>query len=256
MGKEHHLAERRQAILNALAEAGQLSVSDLSARFDVSEVTIRMDLQVLHTQNLLLRTRGGAMAIDTLPELSFDVRQQQQADKKIRIGQAAAELVRPGDSIAVDASTTSLAIIPFIRHLPELTIFTNSLKGAISLLRMPQARVILPGGYLRRDSISMVGQPEDQPLADIHVRIGFLGARGLTLEQGLTDVNPEEVRTKRRMAEMCQTVVGVVDGSKWGQVAMATFASIDQTHMIITDDSAPPDLVARMRQRGVEVIQA
>jgi DeoR/GlpR family transcriptional regulator of sugar metabolism len=254
VGKEHRLAERRQAIVGLLQEAGQLSVTDLSTRFGVSQVTIRGDLQALSEQGLLLRTRGGALATAVLPELSFDIRQQQYANRKARIGKAAAALVTSGDTIAVDASTTAQAIIPHLAHLSELTIITNSLRGAISLLRSPQVHVIIPGGSLRRESISLVGEAGCDYIRHIHVSIGFFGARGITPEEGLTDVNLEEVRTKLAFVERCQRVVATVDARKWGQVATATFASLSQVDTVITDDSAPTDLVEAVRRLGVEVM--
>ena len=256
MGKEHRLAERRRAILNALMETGQLSVGELSERFDVSEVTIRGDLQALYRQNMLLRTRGGALSISSLPELSFDVRSQQQSDKKVRIGRAAAGLIHPGDSILLDASTTALSIIPFIEHVNDLTVVTNGLKTAISLLRLPQVHILVPGGVLRPDSISLVSASDSQMLNDLHIRIGYFGCRGLTLKQGLTDVNLDEVRAKRKMVEKCQTVVGILDSGKWGQVAVATFANLDQVDMVITDDSAPQEMIDGLRENSIEVIVA
>jgi DeoR/GlpR family transcriptional regulator of sugar metabolism len=253
VGKGHRLAERRHEILSILKEAGQLSVSDLSTRFDVSEVTIRMDLQALSQQNLLLRSRGGALAISALPELSFDIRQQQYSDKKTRIGKAAAGIIQPGDTIALDASTTAMAIVPFIGQISQLTVVSNSLKIAMSLLRVPQVQVIIPGGYLRRESLSIVGQSQNDLTEDIHMRVGFFGAWGISLEHGLTDINLEEVRTKKRMVTKCQFVVGVLDGRKWGQTAAATFANLSQVNLIITDDSAPVEMIDQARQMGIEV---
>lgn len=254
MGKEHRLAERRQAIVGLLEDAGQLSVADLSNRFGVSEVTIRGDLQALSEQGLLLRTRGGALASAILPELSFDIRQQQYADRKARIGKAAAALVTNGDTIAIDASTTAQAIIPHLGHVAELTVVTNSLRAAMSFLRAPQVHVIIPGGSLRRESISLVGEAGCDYIRHIHVSIGFFGARGITPEEGLTDVNLEEVSTKLAFVERCQRVVATVDARKWGQVATATFAPLGQVDTVITDDSAPPDLVEAVRRQGVEVV--
>ena len=254
MGKEHRLAERRQAILAALEQAGHLSVNELSARFRVSEVTVRNDLQALSAQGLLLRTRGGALATSVLPELSFDVRQQQQAEVKARIGRAAAALVPDGATIALDASTTAGAIIPYIRQaVSELTVVTNSLKAAMGLLGARQVNIIMPGGCLRHESISLVGGSRDLLWTDLHISIGFFGARGFTLEEGLTDVNLEEVRTKRALVARCQQVIGVIDARKWGQVATATFANLDQIDTIITDD-APPEMLEEVRRRKVEVI--
>lgn len=254
MGKEHRLTERRQAILTVLEQAGQLSVSELSVRFDVSEVTIRSDLQALNEQGFLLRTRGGAMATHVMPEMSFDIRQQQHADHKNRIGKAAADLVADGDTIAIDASTTAQAIIPHIRHLSELTVVTNSLKAALSFLGYPNVHVILPGGSLRRESISLVGQVGSDLIQSIHIRTGFFGARGLTVKEGVTDVNMEEVKTKQSLVERCQRVVVMVDARKWEQTATATFASLDQVDTIITSIDASPAMVETARHLGVEVI--
>ncbi|RME80626.1 MAG: DeoR/GlpR transcriptional regulator [Caldilineae bacterium] len=256
VGKEHRLAQRRQAILMALKEKGQVTVAELSERFGVSEVTIRADLQALYEQGLLLRTRGGAMATKALPELSFDVRKQQRSRQKARIGKAAAHLIHSGDTIALDASTTAQAIIPHIKHLAELNVVTNSLRVAMSLLDAPQVHVMLPGGHLRRESISLVGQEGCEFFEDININVGFFGARGITLEEGFTDVNLEEVHTKRAMVTRCKKVVIVADASKWGQVATTTFAPVERVDTVITDTDAPVDLVAEMRRRGVEVILA
>ncbi|MBN1217922.1 MAG: DeoR/GlpR transcriptional regulator [Anaerolineae bacterium] len=255
MGKEHRLAERRQQVLAAIEKAGQLSVAALSAQFDVSEVTIRQDLQALSEQGLLLRTRGRAFATNVMPEFSFDVRQQQRAAQKARIGQAAARLVSYGDTIFLDASTTANAIIPYIKDIPELTIITNSLKAAMSLLDTPQIQVILPGGHLCRESISLVLPTQDNVLGEINIQMGFFGARGLTIEEGLTDVNLNEVAMKRAMVTRCRRVVGVLDSRKWGKVAASTFATLAQIDTLISDqEEAPTDLVNQIQKQQVEVI--
>ncbi|MCP4198532.1 MAG: DeoR/GlpR transcriptional regulator [Proteobacteria bacterium] len=254
MGKEHRLAERRQAILAALEETGQLSVAELSTRFNVSEVTIRGDLEALSQQGLVLRTRGGALATNVLPEFSFDVRQQQFAEQKARIGRAAADIIDDGDTIALDASTTALAIIPHLTSFTELTVITYSLRVAMSLLRQTHVHVFMPGGRLRRQSIALVGQYENTVLTDFHARLGFFGARGLTLGEGLTDVALEEVQMKRTMFARCQTLVALIDSRKWGQIATTTFARLERMDTIITDYDAPSDLVDEIRGRDIEVI--
>ncbi|MCB0196205.1 MAG: DeoR/GlpR transcriptional regulator [Anaerolineae bacterium] len=254
MGKQHRLAERRQQIVAAVEEAGQLSVDDLSARFDVSAVTIRQDLQALSEQGLLLRTRGRALATTVMPEYSFDIRQQQQAAQKVRIGQAAARMVENGDTIIIDASTTAQAIIPYIKSFSELTVITNSLKAAMSLLDAPQIQVIMPGTHLRHVSLSLIGDVENSVLERMNVRLGFFGARGITVESGLTDVNVQEVAMKRLMVERCQQVIGVIDSRKWGRAAAITFAHLNQVSTLITDNNAHPALIQQVRQRGVEVV--
>jgi DeoR/GlpR family transcriptional regulator of sugar metabolism len=254
LGKEHQLTKRRQNILTFIEQAGEVSVIGLSKRFDVSEVTIRQDLQALSEQGLLLRVRGGALSTNVLPEFSFEVRQQQQAAEKVQIGQAAAKLVSYGDTIFVDASTTAQAIIPFIKRLPELTVITNSLKAAMSLLDTPQMEVIVTGGHLRRESISLIGLWHDNLLRDLNVQLGFFGARGLALAEGLTDVNLDEISLKREMVQRCRRVVGVIDSGKWGKVATATFAPLSQVDLVISSLNAPTDLVTQVRNCGPEVV--
>jgi DeoR/GlpR family transcriptional regulator of sugar metabolism len=229
-------------------------VATLSDRFDVSEVTIRQDLQALSQQGLLQRTRGGALSINSLPELSFDLRQQQYATQKARIGQAAAGFVNYGDTIFLDASTTAQTIIPHLKQLSELTIITNSLKVAMSLLDSPQIQVILPGGSLRRTSISLVDQPYCDLIDDLNIQLGFFGSRGLTVAEGLSDVSLGEVKMKRAMVERCQRVIGLIDARKWGKVAASTFAHLNQIDTIISDIAASAEIVEKVRQHNVEVI--
>lgn len=254
MGKAHRLTERRQAILAALEQSGYLSVAALSQRFNVSEVTIRGDLQALSEQGMVQRVRGGAMATTTLPELSYDVRKQLNAAQKARIGEKAASLIHDGDTIAIDASTTAQAITAHLERFSELTVITNSLKVAMALLAYPQIQVLMPGVSLRRESISLVGPIKESAIADIHIRIGFFGARGFTIEEGMTDVNLDEVKTKRELVERCRHVVGVFDAQKWGQVATATFATLDQINTIISDARAPAEMVEAARAHDIEVI--
>jgi DeoR/GlpR family transcriptional regulator of sugar metabolism len=254
LGKEHRLAQRRRQILAALEQAGELSVVELSRRFDVSEVTIRQDLQALSEQGLVLRTRGRALSTNVLPEFSFDIRQQQQAAEKARIGQAAVALINYGDTIFLDASTTAQAIIPHLKKFSELTVITNSLKAALSLLDMPHVHVILPGGSLRRTSISLIGQAGCDLIDNINFQLGFFGARGLSLSDGLTDAGVEEAKMKQSMVKRCQRVVGLVDARKWDKVAAVTFAHLDQVDTVISDTNAPEALVGQVRDQQIEVI--
>lgn len=256
MGKKHQMAERRQLIKAAIEGAGQLSVAELSATFDVSEVTIRNDLEALSQQGLVLRTRGGAISTNAQPEFSFDVRLQQWATEKAHIGRVAAGLVESGDTIFLDASTTAHATVLFVKRFTELTVITNGLKTAMALLDTPHIQVVMPGGNLRRESISLVGHFKGDLLEDINIAVGLFGARGVTVQEGLTDVNLQEVILKRAVVERCQRVVGLVDARKWGQVAAATFADLSQVDTLITDNEAPDDLVRQIRQHGVEVILA
>ena len=251
------LQERRDQIIALLELEGRVSVSDLSKRFDLSQATIRSDLDSLAEQGMLERTHGGAIAPDRSDlELSFDVRRRLHSAKKRRIGAAAAAMVGDGEAIALDASTTALALANRIRGRHELTVITNGLVVAMALLEVPGVTVLMPGGFLRRDSASLTGPAGGEFVKQFNFEKGFFGAKGLTLEEGLTDVHTDEVVVKRDWVEHARRVIAIVDSSKWGRVGFASYASIDQIDCVITDEDAPTEIVAGLLEAGVEVIIA
>ena len=251
--KELYLQERQSEILRLITETGRVSVSDLSRRFNVSEVTIRSDLQALAAQELIVRTHGGAVpGKQSVSVLPLTTRLQLQAQEKRRIGQAAAELVSDGDAIFLDTSSTTLAIAKYLKHHRYLTIITNSLAVAQEMLDAPGSEVVMPGGRLRRDTASLVGTDGLEMLREFHIQKGFFGAHGITIEAGLTDVSADEAEVKRPLVAMCHQVIAVFDSTKWGKVGLASFAELEQIDRIITDN-APDELAKQVRALGVEL---
>lgn len=250
----YFVEERRRLIVERLQHSGRVSVRELSADLGVSEVTIRQDLRVLEDGGLLDRTYGGAVRRDNpslVAELSFHSRLSKKRRDKDSIAAAAIRLVQDGFSVALDASTTVHALVTPLKTFKKLTIITNSLIVAQHFLDAPQIQVFIPGGRVRRDSISIVGKPEGLP--DINLNIGFFGARGVTVANGITDVDADEVTIKQAMLGRCVQSVVLVDGSKWGQVAPYTFARFSEVSRIITSSDAPPALVSRVRDDGATV---
>ncbi len=248
------LEERRRAILEQLRQRGRVSVNALSEMLGVSAVTIRQDLRALAGAGLLERTYGGAVlpAAEAGPELSFALRQRQKGPIKAAIARTAAGMVADGYSIALDASTTACALVPYLKPFQRLIVVTNSLMVAQRFLDSPQIQVLLPGGRLRRDSIAVVGRPETLPA--INLAIGFFGTRGISVEKGVTDTDPDEVAMKQALIAQCATTVIVADHSKWNAVAPFTFADLRDVQTIVTDEGAPGALITRVRERGVQVI--
>ncbi len=160
-------------------------------------------------------------------------------------------LIEEGDGVALDASSTAFALVPHLKRLRRVTVVTNSLITAQSFLDSPQVNVLLPGGRLRRNSISIVGRPEELP--NVNLNLGFFSARGVSLVGGASDVDSDEVTIKQALAARCVRVVMIVDGSKWGQVAPYTFIKTEQITHIITSADAPMDLVDQFRARNVQV---
>ena len=248
------LEERRRAILEELKQRGRVSVKNLSTQMNVSAVTIRQDLRALEKDGLLERTYGGAVLglhQGGLSELSFDTRQLSFREEKRAIGAAAARMVQNGDAIALDASTTAFAITPYLTALEDLIVVTNSLVIAQQFVTHPRIDVVMPGGGLRRDSVSLVGAPETLP--DINLTIGFFGAHGLTLDEGITEISLEEVIMKQAMIDRCQSTVIVADSSKWNKVAPFTYISPQDVGCVITTANAPRDALQNFRAAGVEV---
>jgi DeoR/GlpR family transcriptional regulator of sugar metabolism len=248
------MEERRQAILDLINRQGRVAVADLSRRFDVSEVTIRVDLQALADRGLLKRTHGGAIPSGYgLPDLSLVQRRQQQTVQKTRIAEAAAAQVLDGEAIFLDSSSTVLAILPFIRQLRDLTVITNSLVVAQEMLGLTHVSVVMPGGLLHHDTVSLIDPDGLALLSRYHIARGFFGAHGITVGDGLTDVSEAEARFKRSLVQMCRRVIGLMDATKWGRTGIASFAEIRDVDAVITDGEAPTAIVDAVRAVGVEV---
>ena len=249
--------ERQEHIARIVEEHGRARVADLARQFNVSGVTIRKDLFVLETEQRLVRAHGGAIAVDrSRPELAFAIRERLQADEKLRIGAAAAALVHDGESIVMDASTTALSVARQIKARgawSQLTVITNGLRIASELAGHPGLTVLMLGGRVRWEALSVVGQLGDGLFSRINVQTAFLGAAGFTIESGLSDATDEEAQIKRSMVAAAREVIGIVDRTKWERAAFATFCPVDQLSTVLTDPGSPPAMIEALQARGVDV---
>ncbi len=255
MAKEQSIQERRHDILDSVQRSGRATVTELSQTFGVSEVTIRTDLQMLADQGLLVRTHGGAIPTGRISsELSLTLRRQQQTQAKEQIGAAGAVLVHDGEAIYLDTSSTALAIARHLTHHRHVTVITNSIAIVQELADRPNVAVIVPGGRLRRETASLIGLDGLDFVRRLNIQTGFFGAHGVTPDEGLTDVSVDEAEVKQVLVDLCRRAVAVLDATKWGRVGVASFATLDQIDVIITDQSAPAELVAQARAAGVDVL--
>ena len=251
--------ERQLEIARYVEERGRARVTELADRFGVSTVTVRKDLDVLADRGRVIRTHGGAIAPRVRrQDLTYEVRDQMQREEKSAIGAVAASRVHDGESILVDASTTGLYLARELMHRgagQSLTIVTNSIRIASELAIRPDISVLLMGGRVRGRSLSLVGQLGDAVLGRVNVQKAFLGAAGLTLEEGLTETTEEEAQIKRAMVQAVREVYAIIDSSKWGRVASATFCQPEDLTGVITDSGAPDEMIAQLEGRGIEVVQ-
>jgi DeoR/GlpR family transcriptional regulator of sugar metabolism len=246
-----------QQVLQMLETRDSVHVTELAETFAVSEVTVRSDLTELARQGLVARVRGGVRPLQRgQSELGFDFRLRLEVDRKQAVARAAAALVDDGEAIALDASTTAYYLALELRAKRELVVVTNGMLIAASLADAPGINVLVTGGMLRLSAMSLVGDLGADLLRSTRINKGFLGARGLSLERGLMDLNPDEVRIKQEMAEACERVIAIVDGTKWHRSALLSFVPADGVHAIVTDTSAPAEEVKAWRARGIDVVTA
>jgi len=254
---ELNRAERLQRVLELLDSRDSVQVSELSNAFSVSEVTVRHDLTHLAQQGLVARVRGGVRALPRAQsELAFDARLRLRAEEKRSMARLAASLVADGESVALDSSTSAYYLALELSGKRELVVVTNGLLIAAALADAPGVTVLLTGGMLRQAAMSVVGDLAAQVLHSTRIDKGFFGARGLSLERGLMDLNPDEVRIKQQMVAACERVVGLFDATKWRRSALLSFVPAERVDAIVTDDRAPAELVSTWSERGVSVYQA
>ena len=231
--------DREQAILLDLDEHGRVEVGALSSRFGVSTVTIRKDLENLERRSMLRRIRGGALVAQRSDEGAFEFRQRVAAKAKRAIAKRAAQLVSPGDVIAMDSSTTCFYLANELVDIAPLTVVTNGLRTSALLLKESRATVIMPGGVLRRASESMVGFFGDVLEGRGQVDKGFFGVVGLSLQRGLLDLSPDEARAKEAMAAVCRRVYGIFDSTKVERFGSHPFLPVDRITALISDTGVP-----------------
>jgi DeoR/GlpR family transcriptional regulator of sugar metabolism len=249
--------ERMRQVLQLLETRDSVAVAELAELFSVSEVTVRSDLTTMAQQGLVARVRGGVRALNRgQSEVGFDLRLRLEVRRKSAIARAAAALVDEGEAVALDASTTAYYLALELRSKRELVVVTNGLLVATALADAPGITVLVTGGTLRLSAMSLVGDLGTDVLRTTRINKGFLGARGLSLERGLMDLNPDEVRIKQEMADACEQVYGILDGTKWHRSALLSFVAPDDLTGIVTDSSAPEEEIQAWRAVGVEVVAA
>jgi DeoR/GlpR family transcriptional regulator of sugar metabolism len=245
---------RREQILAHLSSQERTSVGELSQALDVSEVTIRKDLDQLEAQGLLTRVRGGAMVSGRgRLEHYFATREQERLEEKRRIAQTAAALIDSGQRVFLDASTTALQVARLIKDREELIVVTNGLYTALELNFCAGITTIVVGGRMRNRSSSLVGGFNFDPLQRLRFDVGFFGARGVTAHDGLMESDIEEAQLKQQMVKASAAVVGIADSSKFGITAFSAFALPQEIDRIITDERAPLDIIEELRALGIKV---
>lgn len=249
------VAERYEKIVSLVNERGSIRVSELSELCQVTEETIRRDLDRLEQAGRLRRSHGGAVSIKEMqhPEIPYTVREIQHAEEKKRIALEAIKRIQPKERILLDASTTAWYMASDVPDLP-LTVLTNSIKVATELSSKERIEVISTGGILAQRSLSFVGPLAERSLDAYHVDRVFLSCKGVHLDKGISESNELQARIKERMIGMADEVILLADSSKFGVQAFTHVADLSEVDVIITDRRIAKDTLERLQDRGITVI--
>ena len=247
--------ERRNEILEKLQIEKKVVVSELSQLFHVSEETIRRDLEKLENDGLVIKSYGGAVLNEhSIFELPFNIRKNQRVVEKQKIAQEVAKLVRDGESMMLDASSTAVYVTKALKEKQKLTVITNSVEILVELFDMPEWRVISTGGVSGARSFNLVGPHTDEMLRSYHVEKAVISCKGLSLEAGITDSDEQDVSSKRMMLQAAKERILVADSSKFGKTAFTKVAGWDYIDKIITDQMPSQEWMEEFERLGVECI--
>lgn len=249
--------QRQKIILEEIRRTGAVKVSDLVEELEVSDMTVRRDLDVLAGRGLVDKVYGGATAVTgrSTDEPGFEAKSDRQLAEKRAIAAAAAGLVRPGTAIGISAGTTTFALARCLVDVPDLTIVTNSIRVADVLSSPPRTdrTVILTGG-VRTPSDALVGPVAVHTLRTLHLDMVFLGVHGVAADTGLTTPNLNERETDRALIEAAARTVVLADHTKWNTVGVSTIAAFEEVSTMIVDDGMPAEATAFLDERVGELV--
>jgi DeoR family transcriptional regulator, aga operon transcriptional repressor len=249
---------RRRNLLDLVDQQGQVTVADMVKRFAISAVTIRSDLDALAALGAVVRSHGGAVRrVEATQDYPLRTKEALHREEKVRIGKAAAELVQPGETIILDSGTTTAEVARHLKRMKTqpLTVITNALNIAMELADLTGLTLIMIGGLLRPVSCSFVGPQAEAMMNEFHANRLFLAVDGFDLENGPSTPDVLEAQLNNVMIRSAKEVNVVTDFSKLGRRSVSRIGPFDRIRRLITDNRAPKDFTAGLRQRGIEVIE-
>ncbi len=251
--------ERKAEILKKLGEQGSVEVTSLSQLFTVSEMSVRNDLNELADEGKLIRKHGGAYSISNSiqnREIPLTEKQKKNFKEKDLIGQAAASLLKAGDSIMLDAGTTTEHIALHLNKSGDLTVITNGVNIMNLLMHYPGVTTYTVGGKMDSKSFSIIGEMAEKDLKNYIAKISFISADGLTIENGLTNNSHEATNISRILISNSQQCVLVIDADKINETGIISLCPITDIDILLTDARAPESFLKEVENMGVKVLIA
>lgn len=248
--------ERQREILTRVQRKGSVRVADLARTLEVTEETIRRDLDKLGSQGRIRRIHGGALPLeDQRRELPFGIRETVNLRAKQTIAQAALRFIEKNDTIALDASSSACELARVLPDIP-MTVVSNAMPVTAALLERQHVRVISTGGLVDAMSLSYVGALAERTLGRFNIQKVFLSCKGLDLDRGLSIANSEYAHVKEKMIEIAQQVYLLVDDSKIDVRSVEFFAPLTDVDVIITNAERSTRFEEAMQRANVEIVYA
>jgi DeoR/GlpR family transcriptional regulator of sugar metabolism len=246
--------ERRETIVDFLKKQTKISVEELSGRLQVSQVTIRKDLNSLEKRGLIERSHGSAIfSQQSRFNIAFLEKLQLQAREKDMVAKAAASYVHEGDSIVLDSGTTTLSFAKaLVGRFKSLFVITNSVPAALELTKAGYDLLLL-GGQVRKHSLSLIGPWAVKNLESYHVDRAFIGTSGITLAHGFSTPDSLDAQMKQTMIRIADKAYVLTDSSKFGHNCMVSFAKCSEIHLTLTDSRLPHRFVKEFKQHGLDI---
>lgn len=249
--------ERQSYIADRVRERGAVRVSDLTRELNVSDMTVRRDLDQLARQGVVDKVHGGA----TVPgrtstdEPGFEAKSVRERDEKDAIARAATTLVQPGFAVGLSAGTTTWTLAHRLLGVPDITVVTNSVQVASVFYQSPRPEqtVVLTGG-VRTPSDALVGPIAVAALRSLNLDIVFLGVHGMDERTGFTSPNLLEAETSRALAASGRRLAVVADHTKWAVVGISTITPLEEADVVITDDGLHAAALAVLSERVADVV--
>jgi DeoR family transcriptional regulator, aga operon transcriptional repressor len=249
------IAERHKYILETLNKNGFVKVSDIAKELDVTPVTIRKDLKNLESKMLLYRTHGSASPVNPYTaDIDLHEKEKMKTVEKKRIAQAACKLIEPNDTIIMAAGSTVHALAQELNFNFNLTIVSSSLKTSLLLNTKNNIEVIQLGGFVRKNSFSVVGDYSTKFFSDITCSKLFIGVDGIDIEYGITNSNIEEANLNKKMMEAANRTIILTDSSKFGKRGFGRICNLEKIDIIITDSGIHEKIAAAVEEQGIELI--
>lgn len=250
--------ERRALLIQKLNENGYIEISGIASELNVTGTTLRRDLVFLEKEGLCSRVRGGAIrrSQGVTHELPYDVKKHHNLEEKKRIGEKAAKYVQPGDTIILDAGSTTYALALSLQTKKGITVVTNDLHIAVKLASNPDITLICTGGKARSHVFTLEGSHVETFIKEIHVDKTFLGADAIHPDLSVFNVNLEEVPIKQSMVNAAKKVFLIADSSKFEKTGFAKVCNLSENDTLITDRGITQKQIDKYKRIKVDVVIA